>query len=89
MSEFYVEAACQIKSRFPIGDPVIEMLEVIDPNVNRGKFPSLVPLTGRFPNIVSEAKLQTLDDEWRKLSVEPLPFDYTTMEPEEFWAKVH
>ena len=64
--EFYVEAVCQIKKRFPIGDPVIEMLEDLDPDTNRAKFPSLVPLAVRFPNIVPEAKLQTLDDKWCK-----------------------
>ena len=61
------------------------MLEVLDPDTNQAKFPSLVPLAVRFPNIVPEAKLQTLDDKWRKLSVEPLPFDHEDMEPEEFW----
>ena len=69
-----------------IGDPVIEMLEVLDPDTNKAKFPSLVPLAVRLPNIVLEAKLQTLDDKWRKLSVEPLPFDHEDMEPEEFWG---
>ena len=31
---FFVEAACQIKTRFLIGDPMIELLEVLDPNVS-------------------------------------------------------
>ena len=30
--------------------------------------------------------MQILDDEWRKLSVEPLPFDHKDLEPEEFWG---
>ena len=62
------------------------MLEILDPNVTRSKFPSVVPLVIRFPNIVPEAKMQIHDDEWRKLSVEPLPFDHKDMEPEEFWG---
>ena len=33
-----------------------------------------------------QAKMQILDDEWRKLSVEPLPFDHKDMELEEFWG---
>ena len=86
MREFYFEAVCQIKKRFPIGDPVIEMLEVLDPDTNRAKFPSLVLLAVRFPNIVPETKLQTPEDEWCKLSVEPLPFDHEDMEPQEFWG---
>lgn len=84
--EFFIEAACQIRKRFPIGDPVIEMLEVLDPNITKSKFPSLVPLAVRFPNLVSEENIQTLDDEWRRLVIEPLPFDHKNMEPEEFWA---
>ena len=82
--EFYIEAGCQIKKRFHIGYTVIEMLEVVDPNITRAKFPSLVPLAVRFSNLVSEVKLQILDDEWHILSVEPLPFDHKNMEPEEF-----
>ena len=42
------------------------MLEYLDPDTNQAKIPSLVPLAVRFPNIVQEAKLQMLDDEWRK-----------------------
>ena len=75
-----------IKKRFPFEDPVLEMLEVCYPNITRAKFPSLVPLAVRFPNLVSEAKMQMVDDEWRKLSVQPLPFDQKDMEPEKFWG---
>ena len=42
------------------------MLEDLDPDTNQAKFPSLVHLAVRFPNIVPAAKLQTLDDEWCK-----------------------
>ena len=31
---FFVETACQIKTKFPIGYPMIELLEVLDPNVS-------------------------------------------------------
>ena len=81
--EFHIEAACQIKNRFLIGDPVVEM-PVIEPNVSHAKFPSLVPLAARFPNIVPQAELQTSDDEWHMLSVESPPFDHTDIVPEEF-----
>ena len=42
--EFFVEATSQIRNHFPIGDPVIKMLQVLDPNTSHSKFPSLVPL---------------------------------------------
>ena len=51
VQEFYVEAASQIRKRFPIGDPVVEMLQVLDPVISHAKFPSLVPLAVHFPNI--------------------------------------
>lgn len=87
--EFYIEAASQIRNRFPIGDPVIEMLQVLDPAANHSKFPSLVPLAAKFPNILLESKLQLLDNEWRKLSLVSLPFDSEDMEPEEFWGQLN
>ena len=59
------------------------MLLVLDPNISREKFPSLVPHAVKFPNLVSD---EEMDDEWRMLSVENLPFDHEDMEPEEFWA---
>lgn len=84
VQEFYVEAACQVKSRFPIGDPMIEMLEVLDPNITHsGKFQSLVPLAASFSNVIPESNLQQLDNEWRKLAIEELPFNKEDMEPDE------
>ena len=63
VQEFFIEAASQIKRRFPIGDPIIEMLQVLDPCVSHSKFPSLVPLATSFPNLVPQSKLQMLDTE--------------------------
>ena len=42
--------------RFPIDDPLIEMFEVLDPDANCFKFPSLVA----FPNILSDTNLHDL-----------------------------
>ena len=64
------------------------MFEVLDPNTQHSKFPSLVPLASSFPNIISESNLQQLDDEWRKLVIVTLPFEAEDMEPEEFWGKL-
>ena len=54
VQEFYIEAASQIKNQFPIGDPTIKLLQVIDPNA---EFPSLVPLATRFPNFLPSSQL--------------------------------
>ena len=55
VQEFYIEAACQVKRRFPIGDPMIEMFEVLDPNTSHSKFPSKA---ASFPNLIPDSKLQ-------------------------------
>jgi hypothetical protein len=34
VQELYIEAASQIRKRFLIGDPIIEMLQVLDPDKN-------------------------------------------------------
>ena len=52
--EFFIEAAQQIQKRFPIGDLIVEMLQVLDPDVSHSTFPSLVPLATRFPNLISD-----------------------------------
>ena len=86
--DFFIEAALEIQKCFPIGDPVIEMLQVLDPDVSHSKFPSLVPLASRFPNLIPTSKLQQLDNEWRKLSFTPLPFDSEGMGPESVLRKI-
>ena len=60
VQEFYIEAAMQIKKHFPIGDPVIEMLQVLDPNAKHSEYPSLVPLAQRFPSFLPGSKMQQL-----------------------------
>ena len=64
------------------------MLQVLDPNASHVKFPSLVPLASRFPNLIPISKLQQLDNEWRKLYFTTLPFDSEGMEPEVFWGRL-
>ena len=60
---------------------------VLDPNADHCKFPSLVPLAATFP-VITESKLQQLDDQWRRLAFVTLPFDKEDMEPEGFWGKL-
>ena len=78
---FYIEAAMQMKKRFPLGDPTMKMVRVLNAQSSCSEFPSLVPLASRFPNIVAEAELQQLVSEWRRLSLVCLPFDKTDMRP--------
>lgn len=88
VQEFYIESAIQIKKRFPIGDNILEMLQVLDPNVSYTKFPSLIPLAIRFPNLMPEGKLQQLDNHWRNLRLVTLPFNKEDMDPEVFWGRL-
>ena len=69
VQEFYIEAASQIKKRFPTNAPEIAMLEVLDLNADHTKFSSLVLLASRFPNLIAKSKMQKLDDEWRNLRI--------------------
>ena len=86
--DFFIEAALEIRKRFPIGDPIIHMLQVLDPDTSHSIFPSLVPLASRFPNLIPKEKLQQLDNEWRKLSFTKLLFDCEAMDPEVFWGRL-
>ena len=89
VQQFYIEAATQIRMHFPISDPIIKMLQVLDPSIGSTfSLPSLVPLASRFSNLVPESQLQQLDTEWRRLSLADLPFDKSDMDPEEFWSKL-
>ena len=69
VQEFYIKAASQIKKRFPINAPEIAMLEVLDQNADHTKFPSLVPLASRFPNLIAKSKIQKLDNERHRLRI--------------------
>jgi len=50
VQEFYIEAATQIKKHFPIGNLIIEMFQVLDPNTKHLEYPSHITLAQRFPN---------------------------------------
>lgn len=86
--EFFIEATTQIRRRFPIGDSTVEMLQVLNPDTNHSTHPSLVPLASKFPNIIATVQLQQLDNEWRKLTLVSLPFDYSDMDPDIFWSRL-
>ena len=45
VQKFYIESALR---RFPLGDPILKMLQVLDPNTPLSSIPSLAPLVSRF-----------------------------------------
>ena len=87
VQELYIEAASQVKKRFPINVSEIEMLEVLDPLIDQAQFPSLVPLASRFPNLIPQSKLQVLDNQWRRLRIANFPID-RDVGLEEFWENL-
>ena len=66
---FYIEAAMQIKKRFPIDDPILKSLVLLNPStINSTSTTEVISLARKFPNIIStESELQLLDDEWREV----------------------
>ena len=56
------------------------MLQVLNPSCARAEFRSLGPLAQKFPNLVKDGIVQQLNDEWRRMAVNELPFDYNGMQ---------
>ena len=65
VNDYFVEAASQIKHRFPLDDTLLPMLKILDPSYSNETLPSLAPLATRFPNLVAPDQFQEIDDEWR------------------------
>ncbi|KYN50089.1 hypothetical protein ALC62_00117, partial [Cyphomyrmex costatus] len=85
---FYVEGARQIRKRYDFGNTVLKSLEMLDPEIVRsGSMPSIINLCSAFPNLISEEKFQTIDNEWRLLCNTQISSEkYSTIE--EFWSYV-
>ena len=63
---FYIEAAKQIKLCFPIDDPILKSLTLLNPStINSNSSQEVISVARSFPNIINDAELQSLDDEWR------------------------
>ena len=89
--QFYIEAASQIQSRFPINDPVISSLVVLNPDaLSSTQCSAIVDIAKKFPNIVPNSDLQKLDDEWRTLSFTeiPIPTGSSSYTVSRFWGLV-
>ena len=79
---FYVEATLQVKKRFPIDDPVIASLSILDPDaIATTQCTAIVDIASKFPSIIAPSDIQTLDDEWCVLSFTSLPFTFTPSIP--------
>ena len=66
--DFYIESASQLLHRFNLTDPLLESLKALDPQcILRKTTPSIAPLASKFPNLVPENDLNTIDTEWRLL----------------------
>ena len=83
--EFFATASSEIRKQFPIDDPTIKSLKVLDPQVSHIEFPSLAPIASRFPNIVPNCNLQQLDNEWRLLGCSVIPLD-GTLSIDQYWG---
>ncbi|KAK4326986.1 hypothetical protein Pmani_002537 [Petrolisthes manimaculis] len=101
---FLVTAAKQVKKRYDFGDPVLSRLSMLDPAYVVGhqgvREQSLVPLASCLPRIIEQddLTLQKQDDEWRRLGMDNLPEEVTSMAqqkcmikekfPDKFWGTV-
>ncbi len=90
---FYIEAARQIKMRFPIDDDILKSLTILNPStINSTSSSSVIALAGKFPNIIPEEEVQKIDHEWRELQfLEPseLPSSSETRaDVVTFWGSV-
>ena len=65
---FYIEAAKQIKQRFPIDDDILKSLNILNPTtINSTSASTVVRLANMFSNIISENKVERIDTEWREI----------------------
>lgn len=85
--DFFATASSEIRKRFPIDNPTVKLLKVIDPKVSHIEFPSIAPLASRFPNLVPTCQLQQLDNEWRLLGCSVVPLD-GTLSIDQYWGNL-
>ncbi|KAJ8873066.1 hypothetical protein PR048_026682, partial [Dryococelus australis] len=82
--DYFFEAASQIYKRLEFENTVLKDLEVLDPKC---KLPSIALFARKFPAIVTEYRLQSLDMGWRLLGNHKFDFD-KNVSAEEFWFHV-
>ncbi len=63
-----VEAALQIKQRFPIQDEILKGLTFLNPEtINSTSAMEVTGLASKFPNIIADEDLHQIDHEWREV----------------------
>lgn len=93
---FLIELCTQLKCRLPINERIFFELRFIDPQIAvYENFSSLVNVTERFPNIVTDdTQKQLIDEEYRQMKydqdVQNLMCGTSTsaVNCEQFWSKV-
>ena len=87
---FFIEAAVQVKQRFPISDPILSSSTFLDPSaVSSTQCSAILDVVSKFPNIIAPDDLQKLDSEWRELSFTDLPpYDPKKIHMNRYWGDV-
>ena len=79
VQSFYIEAAVQIKQRFPIDDHILKSLIFLNPDtINATSADEVIKLASKFPNIIPVSERRKLDDEWRELTLVICPTSQQT-----------
>lgn len=83
---FYVQSCSQIFTRFPLKNNIFSKFEFLNPPVvKNGSVNSLTEIALRFPNLIKENELQSLDNEWRHLRNTEIEFDDNVIL---FWKQI-
>jgi hypothetical protein len=88
-----IELCRQLNKRLPLDNLVIQDLKFLNPQTAMtGTIASIAGVAARFPNVVPESQLQSLDQEWRQLifdeEISDLADSCATSPAEVFWGKV-
>ena len=88
---FLIEAATQVKDRFPISDPILSSLGFLDPlDLSTTQCSTVIDVASKFPNIIKSTDLVVLEEEWRQLSFTEPPFIFNPRKDhiDRFWGGV-
>lgn len=68
---FLIELSTQFLRRIPIQDDLFQELSFLDPQkAVFGEFQTLIRVLQRFPNLVTQDKIQAIDNEYRELKID-------------------
>lgn len=93
---FYIEAASQLRKRFPIQDEVLKRLTFLNPaTINSTTAFDVTRVATLFPNIIAENDVHKIDHEWREMQfLDPaeIPTSSTSSKRQDvvtFWANIN